>query len=271
MPDVHALADEILSAFDSHRLITAFSSRDGGLDLAAAYAVEAELAARRRATGRRTVGLKVGYANKAVWRVMKLETLVWASMYDDTVSFAGDGSASLSAARMTSAKIEPEIVFKLRSTLPAGLSDAEAVLAHVEWIALGFEVIDCPYVDWKFQPPDFVAARGLHAALVVGAPLAVGDANASAIAEALPSFTVSLARDGVDAATGSGKNSLRSPALCLAELATALVARGAAPLGPGDLVSSGTLTDGQAMASGQVWTATITGLDLPPLTLTTTE
>ena len=43
---------------------------------------------RRVAAGHRVVGVKVGYANKAVWRVLKLETLVWASMYDDTVRFA---------------------------------------------------------------------------------------------------------------------------------------------------------------------------------------
>ena len=40
-------------------------------------------------------------------------------------------------------------------------ADAAAVLEAVEWLALGFEIIDCVYVDWKFQPPDFVAAYGL--------------------------------------------------------------------------------------------------------------
>ena len=64
------------------------SARDAGFDLAAAYAVEAELVRLRRAAGRTTVGRKVGYANKAVWRVLKLDTLVWAHMYDDTVRYA---------------------------------------------------------------------------------------------------------------------------------------------------------------------------------------
>ena len=41
------------------------------------------------------------------------------------------------------------------------------------WKSLGFEIIDCVYQDWKFQPPDFVASYGLHAALIVGAPIAV--------------------------------------------------------------------------------------------------
>ena len=35
---------------------------------------------------RATVGRKVGFANKAMWRVLKLDTLVWAHMYDDTAA-----------------------------------------------------------------------------------------------------------------------------------------------------------------------------------------
>ena len=40
-----------------------------------------------------------------------------------------------------------------------------AVLDCVESIALGFEIIDCVYPDWKFTPIDFVASYGLHAGL----------------------------------------------------------------------------------------------------------
>lgn len=269
MADPQHVAHEIAAAYAAKALITPFSAREGGLDLATAYAAEAVLVERRLAEGHRTAGLKVGYANKAVWRVMKLDTLVWAHLYSDTVRVAPDGRATMPLSRTTSAKIEPEIVFRMRSILPAGLSDAAAVLAHVESIALGFEIIDCVYPDWTFQPADFVAAYGLHAALVVGPPLAVTTVNLAAVAATLPSFTVTLQKDGATIAEGSGKNSLRSPALCLAELATALAARGAPPLGPGDLVSSGTLTDGQPIAAGQTWSASVTGLDLPPLTLAT--
>ena len=50
----------------------------------------------RRAAGHMTVGIKVGYANKAMWRVLKLDTLVWAHMYDDTVQYAPGNEATLS-------------------------------------------------------------------------------------------------------------------------------------------------------------------------------
>ncbi len=58
-----------------------------GFDLNTAYEVEARLKQFREGRGHRAVGRKVGYANKAMWRVLKLETLVWAHMYDDTVHY----------------------------------------------------------------------------------------------------------------------------------------------------------------------------------------
>jgi 2-oxo-3-hexenedioate decarboxylase len=266
--DPKALANEIADTYARRVLTTAPTTREGGLDLPTAYAVEHELVHLRQAEGHRSVGRKVGFANKAVWRALKLETLVWAHMYDDTVRYAPGSSTTLSIARMTSAKIEPEIVFKLRAPLTAEVREPADVLASVEWLALGFEILDCVFADWKFQPADFVAAYGLHAALVVGEPHEVRAGNIAALAESLATFRVTLARDGDPVAEGSGRNSLRSPALCLAELASAAARRmPPEPLAAGELVSSGTLTESQPVAAGQAWAATVDGLPLPPLTL----
>ena len=233
-----------------------------------AYAVEAELARIRRVGGRRSVGRKVGFANKAMWRILKLDTLVWAHMYDDTVREAPDNQASLSVAAMFSPRIEPEIVFKLAKPMPAGSGDAAAVLEHVEWLALGFEVNDCLFPDWQFQPADFVAAYGLHAALVIGAPRTVTPDMIATLVEQLPRFTLRLSKDGELVEEGSGKQSLRSPALCLGELAAA-VSKGdrPEPLDAGEIISTGTLTAPQPIAAGQTWNAQVDGLDLPGLTL----
>jgi 2-keto-4-pentenoate hydratase len=268
--DAPALARELARAFaERHLVSTPPSARGDGFDLTAAYAVEGELARRRRMEGRMTVGIKVGYANKAMWRVLKLDTLVWAHMYDDTVQYANANEASLSISHMISPKIEPEIVLKMKTPLSGGVSDAAAALEAVEWLALGFEIIDCPYADWKYQPADFVAAYGLHAALIVGEPRAVTADTIPELVEQLPAFKVRLSRDGELVAEGSGKNALRSPALCLAELASAMAKQsGTEPLAAGDLVSSGTLTESTPILPGATWTAAVKGLDLPALTLT---
>lgn len=276
MLNPEALAQQIADAFARRSRIATPSSEHAAFDLATAYATEAALVRMRRAHGRRTVGVKVGFANKAVWRVMKLDTLVWSRMYDDTVHYAKDGAATLPIGRMFAPKIEPEVVFRMSRPIEAdGRGPATAtrtapeVLEAVEAIAVGFEIIDCPFEDWKFLPADFVAAYGLHAALVVGDSMAIDASAIPELVEQLQKFTVRLVRDGEAVAEGSGRNSLRSPALCLAELDAAIARQpGAERLAAGDLVSSGTLTESQPIAAGQVWRVDVEGIGLQPLTLT---
>jgi 2-oxo-3-hexenedioate decarboxylase len=138
----------------------------------------------------------------------------------------------------------------------------------VQWIALGFEIIDCVFADWKFQPADFVAAFGLHVGLVVGEPLVPQPDVIPSLVSQLAQFKVKLMRDGALMAEGSGRNSLLSPALCLNELASAIRRHSEEPLGAGELVSSGTLTESLPIASGETWVAALDGIGLPPLTLT---
>ena len=147
----------------------------------------------------------------------------------------------------------------------------ERTLEAIEWIALGFEVIDCPFSDWKFQPVDFVAAYGFHAALVVGTPIRIDGGMIPSLTEALSRFTVRLLRNGELAEEGSGRNVLRSPALCLAELASAAAGQpGAAPLSAGEVISTGTLTTSRFIAPAETWTAEVEGIDLPPLSVQVT-
>ena len=265
---IQALAKELLVACETGQMVQAPPSSRPGFDLDAAYAVEGILKQSREAGGHLSVGRKVGYANKAVWRVFKLETLVWAHMYNHTVHYAENNLATLVLARARSLKIEPEIVFGLKQSITAPALDAAAALACVDWLALGFEIIDCPYPEWKFQPADFVASFGLHAALVVGEKVPVTPDSIPNLVDELPRFTVRMSKNGEFVEEGSGRNSLRSPALCLAELGGAIAQRFPnEPLSAGELVSSGTLTAGHETASRDRWSAEVAGLALPPLTL----
>jgi 2-oxo-3-hexenedioate decarboxylase len=264
---IEALAQELLSAFDQGQMIEVPPSERPGFDLNAAYQVEARLRALREAAGHKPAGRKVGYANKAMWRVLKLETLVWAHMYDDTVHYHDGNSATLAVTHPRSLKIEPEIVFGLKQAVGPGL-DAAGALAAVDWLALGFEIIDCPYPDWKFQASDFVASFGLHTALVVGERIKVQPDRIPSLVEELPRFKVRISKSGELAEEGSGKNSLKSPALCLAELGAAIARRfPSRPLSAGEVVSSGTLTSGHPTSAGDLWTAEVEGISLPSLTL----
>lgn len=266
--EIDASARELMSAYETGRMVSAPPSQKPGFDVNASYAVEAKLKHLREEGGHKAVGRKVGYANKAMWRVLALETLVWAHMYDDTVHYTESNSTTLTLPKARSLKIEPEIVFGLREQVVGGKPDATAALAAVEWLALGFEIIDCPFPDWQFQPSDFVASFGLHAALVIGERLQVGRDNIATLVETLAKFKVRMSKNGEFVEEGSGRNSLKSPALCLAELSTATAKRfPAEPLSGAEIVSSGTLTAGHSLEKNDLWKAELGGLPLPPLTL----
>ena len=266
--EIEALASELLSAYETGDRVAILPSSRPGFDLDAAYAVEGALRRAREAGGAKSVGRKVGYANKVLWRIFKLRTLAWAHLYEDTLHYADGGSATLALPNARSLKVEPEIVFGLKQSVTSEARDPAATLAAADWLAIGFEVIDCPYPDWKFQPSDFVASLGLHAALVVGERVPVQPDSIATLLDELPKFTVSVAKDGEIIEEGFGKNILGSPAVCLAELGAAIARRFPdEPLSAGEVVSSGTLTSGHLAGSGETWTVNVSGLPLPRLRL----
>jgi 2-keto-4-pentenoate hydratase len=268
---VEALAQELLSAYEVGRMVPVPPSARPGFDLNLAYEVEAALMRLREAGGHRAVGRKVGYANKAVWRLLKLETLVWAHMYEDTILYSNNNSAILALPHARSLKIEPEIVFGLKQSIRPESHptlDAAAALKSTDWLALGFEIIDCPFPQWQFQPSDFVASLGFHAALVIGERVSVRSRSITELVDNLPRCRVRILKNGEFVEEGSGKNSLRSPALCLAELASATIRRSPVePLTAGEIISTGTLTGGHLTEKNDVWTAEVAGVPLPALRL----
>jgi len=267
--DLEALARELMSAHETGQMVSLPPSSRPGFDLDAAYEVEGILKKWRETAGHKPVGRKVGYGNKAMWRILKLETLVWGHMYEDTVHQSSGSSAELKLEHTRSLKIEPEIVFGLKQPITAPGLDAANALAAVNWLAIGFEIIDCPYPEWKFQPADFVASFGLHAALVIGERLPVHRDNIAVFADQLGTFKVRMLKNGEFVEEGSGKNALRNPALCLAELGASIAKRFPnEPLNAGEIVSTGTLTAGHLTAAGDRWRVEVEGIELAPLSLT---
>jgi 2-oxo-3-hexenedioate decarboxylase len=260
-----AIERELLAAQAEARAIAPFSSRDPAFDSGAAYAVAKGILDARVRRGERPIGRKVGFTNRNIWGQYGVSTPIWAHMYDTTVRFAPDNSATVPLARFVSPRIEPEIAFGFAKAPSEKMSAAE-LLGCIEWIAHAFEIVDSVFPGWKFAAADTIAAFGLHGALIVGEKIPV--AGKDGLAAKLRSFRISLARNGAVQDRGTGANVLDSPLLALRHFLALLATQPAfAPLAPGEIVTTGTLTAALPVMAGETWSTAFEGIEVPGLTL----
>jgi 2-oxo-3-hexenedioate decarboxylase len=220
-----------------------------------AYAVLAAIHERRRRLGWQPVGRKIGFTNFTIWERYGVDRPMWATVWDRSVIEAVDNRTTFALGGTVQPRIEPEVVFRLAGPLPI-TDDPVAILEAVEWMAPGFEIVQCHYLDWRFTVADCTASFGLHRGLVVGTPIAITDANRATIAATLPTFEVTLSRAGQVVDRGVGANVLDSPALALAHLARVVAGqRDAPPLAAGEIITTGTVTDAWPVAPGERWTS----------------
>lgn len=265
--DPGEIAGELLEALDRGGTIRTITSRWTTFDQSAAYQVSAELLRRRRARGERPIGHKIGFTNRTMWATYGVDAPVWAPIYDSTVTGvrAGDPEPTLSVAHLTRPRIEPEIVLHF-ARAPERTDDEAALLSRIDWIAHGYELVQCPFPDWRFQAPDAIAAFGLHGALVVGRQRAV--AGVPDLVAHLRAFTVALARDGQVVARGGGQDVLGSPLLAAVHLLRVLHAQPQFdPVRAGEIITTGTLTPPAPVHPGEVWSTELSGLPLDGLRL----
>jgi 2-oxo-3-hexenedioate decarboxylase len=259
------LARRLLDGWQAHRQLPPFSRTEPGFDVARAYAVSTALHRERLARGDRPIGRKIGFTNRTIWPEYGVYEPIWGFVYDTTVQFVDDARASQPIGHLLAPRIEPEIVLHFRETPPT-THDEAAILAAVDWIAHGFEIVQSPFPDWKFQVADTVAVNGLHGALVVGPKVAV--ARIAECARKLREFRITLACEGAVRAEGGGANVLDSPLLALAHLVELL--RGLPqfpPVAAGEIVTTGTLTAALPVKPGETWSTALSGIELSGLEL----
>jgi len=265
---VDALADVLLEAKDAARLVSAPLEVGSELSLDAGYEVARILHDRLTARGFWSVGRKIGLTNRAMWEQFRATQPIWAHMYAQTVHVAKAGVAHLSLGGMFAPRLETEVVLKLRSSVPAGNPSVEELVACVEWVAVGFEVVDSHYPEWRFTPAEAVADFGVHAALVVGEPWEISSESPTEVAAVLESLGVTLRQGDTVFTEGHGRNALGSPLLALGFLSRVVASQPwAPPLAAGEIVTTGTLTPLPYLHRGERWQVTVAGASLPALEL----
>ena len=256
-----AIAQEMKAAQDQGRQIEPFTSRLSGFDDALAYEVSHLIHEARINEGAVPVGRKIGFTNPGMWSLYGVRGPVWAYVYDTTVVHLSAARAKCHIGRFSEPKIEPEIVVHFRSAPPVS-DDLAEILACVDWIAHGIEIVQSHFPGWKFQAADTIADCALHGTLLVGEPQDARRLGAD-LTTALKCFAVTLSCDGKVREVGTGSNVLGSPLAAIAHLLAVMAKQPQAmPLQANELVTTGTLTPALPIHAGETWSTELNGIAL---------
>src|SRR3984957_2201927 len=161
-----AIAAEAANALINTRQISPFSSRPEGLAIDDAYRVTPRIRKTYEARGVKVVGRKIGFTNRTIWEQYGVYQPIWGYVFDATARYLADNE-TLALRSLSEPRIEPEIIFGLGAAPSANMDDA-ALASCIEWIALGFEIVQSIFPGWKFAAADTIAANSLHGALLIG-------------------------------------------------------------------------------------------------------
>jgi len=259
------LSQELVALWRTGDHSEPFSRRFAHFDLSAAYDVVAEVARLRRELGERTVGRKIGFTNRSIWSQLSIAAPIWNFIYDTTVSDTV-AQPSINLYGMPEPRIEPEMVLHLASAPVRGMSTAD-LLECIDWVGPAFEIVFSIFPNWKFTAADAAAAYGVHGALVLGEQYHLTGPRHQRD-EQLHSFTVELESEAGELRQGRATDVLGGPLEALKFLTEEIGHRPECePLQPGELITTGTLTEAMPVRSGDVWTARFGGFPVSPLKL----
>ena len=263
-------AHQLLDARAQVRMIPPLSS-NGSLSVADSYDIVKSIMDIRTAQGETMIGRKIGFTNRKIWSKYgvndPIRTPIWTPIFDETVRFTEDNRGIQSLDGALQPRIGPELVFKLSQT-PAPDATMEELAECIEWMAHAFEIVTCPFPDWKFEMADSIAAFGLHGSLIVGEPKMLSAASRRNLGEVLAHASLSLSCGDELRSAGFGSDVLGSPLHALWHLHQLLKIQGQfTPLTEGEIITTGTWTDVCPIKPGETWTSAFSGISLPGLTI----
>ena len=257
---VRARAATLVAALDNGMVIAPPSDSEGSFDIGSGYATLGRVDQLRRERGWRPVGRKLGFTDPSSWARSGVTAPIWAHLWDRTVVEQGSMD-ELPLRDLLQPRIEPELVLELKSDVPA-TDDEQTLLSCIASIAPAFELVQCPYRDWRFTAADAIAAGGLHGALIIGERRPVDGLAAADALRDLRAFEVMLSRDGAVVDRGHASNVLGGPLVALGHLARLLDSSWFEPLRAGEVVTTGTLTRAWPVGPDETWSAEFAGLGL---------
>ena len=256
-------ASAILNAYDNGGQLAPLSDT-AGLDIDEAYGISGEIHAARLARGEVVRGRKIGFTNRSIWEKYGVDAPMWSYIYDTTYNELGDDGV-IALPPQAEPRLEPEIALCFKATPTADMSVAE-IANCIAWVSHSIEIVASPFPGWNFTIADCVAAQALHASFWCGSKIDAAQVFADGVG-VLEEFSLCLTGPGVER-TGHATDVLGGPLHALKFLLAEIPRMpGALPIEPGEVIATGTLTDGHPVAAGEVWTSSPSGIDLPGLSI----
>ncbi|HTW89204.1 MAG TPA: fumarylacetoacetate hydrolase family protein [Candidatus Binataceae bacterium] len=247
--DISEAASVLLAAEAAKRTCDQLTKRWPEMNVADAYAIQAEALKMRLKRGEKLVGIKLGLTSKAKQIQMKVgsPTTAWLT---DAMSIAEGTMPSGAAAHP---RAEPEIVVTTSKRLKGPGVTAADVMEALGEVRCGIEILDSRYENFKFTLPDVVADNASSGRFVFGKT-------------ALPASRLDLAAEecvlsinGKQVATATGAAVMGHPAEAIAWAANFLAERDEA-IEAGWVIMTGGMTDAYPVESGAEVTAKFTHL-----------
>jgi 2-keto-4-pentenoate hydratase len=263
-------AHQLLEARADSRLIPPLSS-NATLSIADAYDIVKSTLDIRIAQGEVMSGRKIGFTNRKIWSryglTEPISTPIWTPMFESTIRYTNDNRGIQSLRGALQPRIGPELVFKLGKT-PSPNATIDELAECIEWMAHAFEIVICPFPNWKFEMVDSIAAFGLHGSLIIGEPKVLSSASRRNLGEVLANASLSLSCGDELRSAGFGSDVLGSPLHALWHLHQLLITQPRfTPLQAGEIITTGTWTDVCPIARGETWASAFSGVSLPGLTI----
>jgi 2-keto-4-pentenoate hydratase len=246
---VNGVALRLLAAEAGCSPIDPVASELGEKNIAAAYAVQAEVTKKGIAAGRRLVGRKIGLTSKAVQQQLGVDQPDYGALFADMEIVTG---GEIQSSKLIQPRIEAEIAVVLDRDLPERDVTMGELMRSVAYAVPALEIVDSRIKDWKITILDTVADNGSSARFVLGAaPKRLTDVD-------LEACGMSMTRNGVIVSVGSGAACLGHPLKAALWLARAMSGAGH-PLRAGDVVMTGALGPVSPAVAGEFYEAKISG------------
>ncbi|MFI0486940.1 2-keto-4-pentenoate hydratase [Actinomadura sp. 9N215] len=222
MVDVELLAERLDKAARDVLPVAKLTERTP-FDVATAYAVQRAGIERRRRRGERLAGVKMGFTSRAKMAQMGVDDVIWGLLTDTMLA-----ESSVDVSKLIHPRVEPEIAYLIGREVRS----AAEVETAVTGVAVGFEVLDSRYRDFKFTLPDVIADNASAARFGFGAWHPPRDVS---------NVGLLMEIDGRPVQAGSSAAILGDPARALRAAARLALGAGLA-LEPGWIVLAGAAT-----------------------------